>query len=104
MALNASGKSSYCQIAIVNGNVAGAYSLRRGSGQYMLSSNGGNTFTQTAALYQPASSGGVNYGAPRIEMPSRVTGAINVLQQYSDGAVQKLLVYSVPAPAQATGL
>jgi hypothetical protein len=98
-ALNATGKASYGQIGLVNGNIAAAYSMNNGNGQYQMSTDGGMTFKQTAALELPKNSGTLRYGTPRVEMPTRTTGPTNpVLQQFSDGPIQNLLVYKVPAP------
>jgi len=41
---------------------------------------------------------GVNFNTPRVELPTRCSGTLPILQQYSDTESQKLMLFRVPMP------
>ncbi len=91
-------KTAYTQGGIVNGKLAAAWSVQRGAGSAVVSADGGTTFQAAAALQLPPDAPGVSYGQARVEMPTRSTGPLVILQQYSDNGLQRLMVFRVPAP------
>ena len=92
-------KAGYPQIGVANGKLAVAFSLHQGDkGLLLVSPDTGITFPIAAQLAHPRASGGVTYGTARVEMPSRTTGALRVLQQYEDNGLQRLMLFTVPPP------
>lgn len=67
------------------------------------SQDGGTTFALSDLLaHEPPQPGsGINYFYPRIETPGRATGPVPLVQQYIDGALQKLLHFNVADSANA---
>jgi hypothetical protein len=92
-------KAGYPQIGVVNGKLAVAFSLHQGDKSLLLvSADNGITFSTVAQLVHPAASGGVTYGTARVEIPTRATGTLAVLQQYEDNGLQRLMLFTVPPP------
>ncbi len=91
-------KAVYSQIGLANGKLAVGISVKRGQGAMFVSADGGQTFANIDALKLPPPSTGVNYGTARVEMPTRSSGPVAMLQQYDDNGAQRLLLFNVPAP------
>ncbi len=91
-------KTAYTQGSIVNGKLAAAWSVQRGAGSAVVSADGGASFQPAASLLLPPDAPGVSYGQARVEMPTRATGPLVILQQYSDNGLQRLMVFRIPAP------
>lgn len=91
-------KTAYTQGALVNGKLAAAWSVQRGAGSAVVSVDQGATFQPAATLQLPPDAPGVSYGQSRVEMPTRTTGPLAILQQYSDNGLQRLMVFRVPSP------
>ena len=96
--INGAESLSYLQIGLANGQVQLSLSASRGAGAVYLSNDYGDTFTQAFALQLPGPSDGVNYRTGRVETATRSSGPLAVLQQYEDGRLQRLMLYSVPVP------
>jgi hypothetical protein len=91
-------KVVYAQVGLVNGKIAVPFSAQRGKSTLMCSSDLGASFTLSTDLLLLPASPGVDFGQARVEMPTRSTGALPVLQQYSDNGVQRLMLFVVPSP------
>lgn len=88
----------YVQIGIANGQIVVAISSSRDAGELFTSSDTGATFLRAHELLVPTATPEVSYKTARIEMPSRSTGRLAVLQQYEDSRLQRLMLYDVSAP------
>ena len=91
-------KAVYSQIGLANGKLAVAFSAQRGRGVLTVSADQGGSFSPADELALPPASPGVSYGTARVEMPTRSTGALSVLQQYEDNGVQRLMLFRLPSP------
>jgi hypothetical protein len=60
------------------------------------SSDWGNSFVNTHFLTHPPATGNILYDRPRVEAPTRSSSPIPVLQQFSDGIVQRAMFFAVP--------
>jgi hypothetical protein len=87
---------AYLQLALTNGRITAGWSVQRGRGAVVTIPDG-NAFTLAAYLVLPPDAPGVRYGTARVEMPTRSTGPIKLLQQYEDNGVQRLMLYTIPA-------
>jgi hypothetical protein len=87
---------AYLQLALTNGKVTAGWSVQRGRGSIMTSPDG-SVFTPAASLVLPPDGPGVRYGTARVEMPTKSSGPIKMLQQYEDNGVQRLMLFTVPA-------
>jgi hypothetical protein len=91
-------KVAYAQMGMINGKLGIGYSVQRGSGTLAVSTDLGDTWFNYADLNLLAIYPGVNYNTARIELPTRSTGVMPILQQYADTVGQKLMLFKVPAP------
>ena len=89
---------AYLQMALINGKPTAGWSVQRGRGSIVSSPDLGLTFPIAAQLLLPPDAPGVKYGTARVEMPTRSTGPIIMLQQYEDNGVQRLMIFKVPVP------
>jgi hypothetical protein len=99
-------KSNYVQAAVVNetNTVALLTNNQNGYIRVFQSTDAGKTLVYTDLLTHAAapSGSGISYANPRMETPSAISSPLPVLQQYVDGALQKLLRFAVPASVPAT--
>jgi hypothetical protein len=89
---------AYAQIGVINGKLGTAFSVQRGKGGLTISSDAGTSWSLSYDLQLISTYPGVNYNTARIELPTRSTGVMPILQQYSDAVSQKLMLFKVPAP------
>ncbi len=89
-------KVAYAQIGLVDGELGVGFSVQRGKGQLSASGDLGATWAPYADLVLPPTYPGVNYNTGRVELPSRSTGTLPILQQYSDDESQKLMLFKIP--------
>ena len=94
--LSGTKKLAYGQNCIANGRLMVAWSVQRGFGSLVESTDGGQSFRETAVLVLPPNATGVSYGQARVELPTRCTGPLIALQQYSDNGVVRLMRFLVP--------
>ncbi|WP_425259605.1 hypothetical protein ACPOLB_01905 [Rubrivivax sp. RP6-9] len=94
--LSGTKKLAYGQNCIANGRLMVAWSVQRGFGNLVESTDGGRSFSETAVLVLPANADGVSYGQARVELPTRCSGPLLALQQYSDNGVVRLMRFLVP--------
>lgn len=64
--------------------------------QVIQSTDFGNTFAKTHLLTHPKPTGSQDFANARMESPSESRSPIPVLQQYTDGVVQRLMYFAVP--------
>jgi hypothetical protein len=94
--LSGTKKLAYAQSCIADGRLMVAWSVQRGFGSLVESSDGGQSFREIAVLVLPPNATGVSYGQARVELPTRCTGPVVVLQQYSDNGVVRLMRFELP--------
>ena len=91
-------KVAYAQMGLVNGKLAVAFSVQRGKGGLAIANPPGAPWTLSYDLQLLAAYPGVNYNTARVEIPTRCSGNLPILQQYSDNESQKLMLFKVPTP------
>ena len=96
--LDGKSKAGYVQIGLTNANIVVGMSTDSGAGALVMSANLGTTFSKTHDLAVPVATSGVSYKTPRLEMPGRSIGNLPILQQYEDNNVQRLMLFTAPAP------
>ena len=96
--LDDSRKVAYAQIGLTNGKLTVGFSVQRGKGAQVISSDLGLTWQAGSDLALLPVGPGLNFNTARVELPGRSTGVMPILQQYEDNGIQRLMLFKVPAP------
>ena len=91
-------KVAYAQMGLINGKLGVGFSVQRGKGSLAISSALGDSWSLGYDLQLIPGYVGVNFNTARIELPTRCSGTLPILQQYSDTESQKLMLFRVPMP------
>lgn len=86
----------YVQATFCDGNVVIIGNINEQL-QVIQSPDLGTTFSKTHLLTHPKATGAQDFANARMETPTESRSPLPVLQQYTDGAVQRLLYFAVPA-------
>jgi len=82
----------------VNGKLGVGFSVQRGRGSLAIGSPLGDSWSLAYELQLIPAYVGVNFNTGRVELPTRCSGPLTILQQYSDAESQKLMLFKVPVP------
>jgi len=85
-------------MGLINGKLGVGFSVQRGKGSLAISSALGDSWSLGYDLQLIPGYVGVNFNTARIELPTRCSGTLPILQQYSDTESQKLMLFRVPMP------
>ena len=96
--LDDSRKLAYAQIGLVNGKLGVGFSIGRSNGSVAIGSPLGDSWSLAYDLQLIPAYDGVNFNTGRVELPTRCSGTLPILQQYTDAESQKLMLFKVPAP------
>lgn len=85
----------YVQTTYCDGNIVVIGNINE-TLQVIQSTDLGNTFSKTHLLTHPKATGSQDYANARMESPSESRSPIPVMQQFTDGMVQRLIYFAVP--------
>ncbi|MBK1615034.1 hypothetical protein CKO44_16315 [Rubrivivax gelatinosus] len=91
-------KVAYAQLGLFDGRPVVGYSVQRGKGSLEVGDALGENWDPSYDLALVPAVPGINYNTARIELPAKASGTMPVLQQYDISGVQRLMLFSVPAP------
>lgn len=91
-------KVVYMQVGMLDDKLAVAFSVQRGRGMVVVSTDLGETFAPWMETVLTKAVPGANFNTARVEMPAYSAGVLALLQQYAIYATQTLMSWRIPAP------